>query len=65
MYRVITSWLTTLFFRTFNKGSLAILKVEGDENKNLFGQQDDRIYQGEGGVIQSIPNGNEKQNKKP
>lgn len=48
-------------FRTFNKGSLAILKVEGDENKTIYsGQQDDRIYQGEGGVIQSIPNGNEK-----
>ncbi len=36
-------------FRTFNKGSLAMLKVEGAENKSIYsGQQDDRIYQAEG-----------------
>lgn len=36
-------------FRTFNKGSLGMLKVEGEENKAIYsGQQDDRIYQAEG-----------------
>lgn len=44
-------------FRTFNKGALAILKVEGNENKEIYsGQIDDRIYQGEGGAIQTMPN---------
>lgn len=43
-------------FRTFNKGSLGILKAEGVPNKTLYsGQQDDRIYQPEGGVVQSMP----------
>lgn len=43
-------------FRTFNKGSLAMLKVEGEVNKNIYsGQQDDRIYQPEGGASQSMP----------
>ncbi|MBK6329028.1 MAG: nitrite reductase, copper-containing [Bacteroidetes bacterium] len=36
-------------FRTFNKGSLGMLKVEGEEIKFIYsGQQDDRIYQSEG-----------------
>lgn len=42
-------------FRTFNKGSLGMLKVEGAENKNIYsGQQDDRIYQPEG-APQAMP----------
>jgi nitrite reductase (NO-forming) len=36
-------------FRTFNKGALGMLKVDGEENKSIYsGQQDDRIYQSEG-----------------
>lgn len=43
-------------FRTFNKGSLGMLKVEGSENKAIYsGQQDDRIYQPEGGAVQNMP----------
>lgn len=43
-------------FRTFNKGTLGMLKVEGPEDKNIYsGQQDDRIYQPEGGVSQEMP----------
>lgn len=43
-------------FRTFNKGSLGMLKVEGEGNKEIYsGLQDDRIYQGEGGAIQTMP----------
>jgi nitrite reductase (NO-forming) len=42
-------------FRTFNKGSLGMLKVEGEEDKSIFtGQQDDRIYQSEG-AAQTMP----------
>lgn len=42
-------------FRTFNKGSLGILKVDGEENKAIYsGQQDDRIYQPEG-AAQTMP----------
>lgn len=43
-------------FRTFNKGTLGMLKVDGPENKDIYsGQQDDRIYQAEGGASQSMP----------
>jgi len=43
-------------FRAFNKGALGILQVDGPDNKAVFsGQQDDRIYQPEGGVVQSLP----------
>jgi nitrite reductase (NO-forming) len=43
-------------FRAFNKGALGILKVDGPDNKAVFsGQQDDRIYQPEGGAAQSLP----------
>ena len=43
-------------FRTFNKGSLGMLKVEGEENKNIYsGQQDDRVYLPEGGAVQEMP----------
>lgn len=47
-------------FRTFNKGTLGMLKVEGAENKTIYtGQQDDRIYQSEGGASQTMPVGPE------
>lgn len=43
-------------FRAFNKGALGILQVDGPDNKAIFsGQQDDRIYQPEGGAVQSMP----------
>jgi nitrite reductase (NO-forming) len=43
-------------FRAFNKGALGILRVDGPDNKAIFsGQQDDRIYQPEGGAVQSMP----------
>lgn len=43
-------------FRAFNKGALGMLKVEGAENKSIYsGQQDDRIYQPEGGASQTMP----------
>lgn len=52
-------------FRTFNKGSLGMLKVEGEENKSIYsGQQDDRVYQAEGGAVQTMPDG-EKVAEKP
>ncbi|MCB9263222.1 MAG: nitrite reductase, copper-containing [Flavobacteriales bacterium] len=43
--------------RTFNKGSLGMLKVTGEENKTIYsGKQQDGIYNPEGGVIQELPN---------
>ena len=43
-------------FRAFNKGAVGMLKVSGEENKLVFsGKQDDRIYQLEGGAVQTIP----------
>ncbi|MFH1120500.1 MAG: copper-containing nitrite reductase [Bacteroidota bacterium] len=43
-------------FRAFNKGALGVLQVDGPENKKIFsGQQDDRIYQPEGGAVQTMP----------
>jgi nitrite reductase (NO-forming) len=43
-------------FRTFNKGSLGMLKVSGDENKNIYsGKQTDAVYHPEGGTIQTMP----------
>lgn len=48
-------------FRAFNKGALGILKVDGPENKDIYsGQQDDRIYQPEGGAVQTMPATDEK-----
>ncbi|MFN8589347.1 MAG: copper-containing nitrite reductase [Candidatus Eisenbacteria bacterium] len=42
-------------FRTFNKGSLGMLKVEGGEDKVVYsGKQTDEVYQPEGGAIQSV-----------
>ena len=43
-------------FRTFNKGSLGMLKVTGDENKTIFsGKQSEQVYHPEGGTIQTMP----------
>lgn len=42
-------------FRAFNKGALGMMKVEGKEDKLIYsGKQDDRIYQPEGGAVQTI-----------
>jgi len=43
-------------FRAFNKGALAMLKVEGEENLKIYsGTQEEGIYQPEGGGIQEMP----------
>jgi nitrite reductase (NO-forming) len=43
-------------FRTFNKGSLGILKAEGPENKEIYsGKIREGIYLPEGGAIQKNP----------
>ena len=43
-------------FRTFNKGSLGMLKVEGEENKEIYsGKIEDTVYLPEGGAIQKMP----------
>lgn len=45
-------------FRAFNKGALGMLKVSGEENKEIYsGKQDDTIYKGEGGAVQDLPGG--------
>ncbi len=42
--------------RTFNKGSLGMLKVEGAEDKEIYsGKQLDEVYQPEGSGIQNMP----------
>lgn len=42
-------------FRTFNKGSLGMLKVEGPENKSLYsGKQQDEVYQPEGQATRTV-----------
>ncbi|MFK7001651.1 copper-containing nitrite reductase [Flavobacterium oreochromis] len=44
-------------FRTFNKGSLGMINVTGDDNKKVYsGTQSDQVYLPEGGTIQSMPN---------
>ncbi len=54
-------------FRTFNKGSLGMLKVTGDENKTLYsGKQSEDVYHPEGGTIQTMPTDeNAKKMSKP
>ncbi|MCR9143365.1 MAG: copper-containing nitrite reductase [bacterium] len=43
-------------FRTFNKGALGMIKVEGDEDLKVYsGKQSDEIYQPEGGAVQTMP----------
>ena len=42
-------------FRTFNKGSLGMLKISGPENKVIYsGKTDDLVYQPEGPAIQTM-----------
>ena len=42
-------------FRTFNKGALGMLKVEGPEDETLYsGLQENRVYLPEGSAIQTI-----------
>jgi nitrite reductase (NO-forming) len=42
-------------FRTFNKGSLGMLTVDGPENKEIYsGKQSDLVYQPEGPAIQTV-----------
>ncbi|WP_163445009.1 copper-containing nitrite reductase [Flavobacterium columnare] len=44
-------------FRTFNKGSLGMINVTGEDNKKVYsGTQSDQVYLPEGGTIQSMPN---------
>ncbi len=48
-------------FRAFNKGALGMLKVEGDDNKNVYsGTIEEGIYLPEGGGIQTMPNSGNK-----
>ncbi len=43
-------------FRTFNKGSLGMMKVTGDEDKIVYsGKISDQVYLPEGGAIQETP----------
>lgn len=45
-------------FRTFNKGALGMIKVEGEEDAAIYsGKQSDEIYQPEGGAVQTVPAG--------
>jgi nitrite reductase (NO-forming) len=42
-------------FRAFNKGALAMLKIDGDEDLAIYsGKQEDTVYLPEGGGIQTI-----------
>lgn len=42
-------------FRAFNKGALGMINVEGPDSELVYsGKTDDRIYQPEGGAIQTI-----------
>ncbi|WP_271393899.1 copper-containing nitrite reductase [Aequorivita sinensis] len=52
-------------FRAFNKGALAVLNVEGEENEKVFaGEIYEGIYLPEGSVIQSMPSLGKKDDKK-
>lgn len=45
-------------FRTFNKGALGMLKVDGEKDPMIYtGKQSDTVYLPEGGATQTIPNG--------
>lgn len=45
-------------FRAFNKGALAQIKVNGEENETIFsGKQRDAVYLPEGSAVQSITDG--------
>ncbi|MBT7110298.1 MAG: nitrite reductase, copper-containing [Proteobacteria bacterium] len=42
-------------FRAFNKGAIAMIKVEGEDNSTVYsGKQADTIYLPEGGAIQEV-----------
>lgn len=42
-------------FRTFNKGSLGIMKAEGAEDKSIYsGKMADNVYLPEGGAVQEV-----------
>lgn len=42
-------------FRTFNKGSLGIMKAEGPEDKSIYsGKTADNVYLPEGGAVQEV-----------
>lgn len=42
-------------FRTFNKGALGMLKVDGTQDTAVYsGKQHDMVYMGEGGAIQTV-----------
>ncbi len=44
-------------FRAFNKGALGMLKVTGEEDKQIYsGVKQEGIYNPEGGTIQTMPN---------
>ncbi|WP_255593808.1 copper-containing nitrite reductase [Pontibacter sp. HSC-14F20] len=46
-------------FRTFNKGALGMLKVEGSDNLAVFsGQTEQKIYLPEGSTVQEMPKSN-------
>lgn len=48
-------------FRAFNKGALGMLKVTGEEDKELYsGVKQEGIYHPEGGTIQTMPEDNKK-----
>lgn len=48
-------------FRTFNKGSLGMLKVEGPEDKVIYsGKISDEVYIPEGGAVQTVDEGDSK-----
>ncbi|MGZ3773855.1 MAG: copper-containing nitrite reductase [Pseudobdellovibrionaceae bacterium] len=48
--------------RTFNKGSLGMLKVDGPEDKAIYsGKQSDEVYLPEGSGIQNMPDGSAPQ----
>lgn len=43
-------------FRAFNKGALAMINVSGPQDSSIYsGKQDDHVYMGEGGAIQTVP----------
>ena len=47
-------------FRAFNKGALGMLKVKGEDNKQLYsGVKQEGIYNPEGGTLQEMPNDDE------
>ena len=49
-------------FRAFNKGALGMLKVSGEEKKDIYsGTIQEGIYHPEGSGIQEMPNGNKKE----